>query len=174
MDPATGVEWHREDRGWRKHPTAIVCAALIGVLLLELALPSPWGLGAFELHQPPVRIVSFELNLTPTPAGPRMTLTLENSGSSAIVYLSASLSPPAAWGGQVFNFPSVNGASPLAPGQSATVTVGGPLPDENLTCGAFYAWTVSGISGSLSAGSEFKVQTGAQLSCIDEVESPGP
>ena len=171
MVPATGSEWHDRILGWGKHPTAIICVVLIGALLLVLAMPSPWGLGAFEPNQPPVRIVSFQLNLTPVPAGPRMALTLENFGGSPIVYLAASLGPQAVFRGLSLNFPSVNATSPLAPGQS--VMARALLQADNLTCGSFYIWTVSGITGSLSSGSAFEIQTGAPVSCVDGIGGEG-
>ncbi len=51
MTTAPGLGGRDRITEWRKHPTAIVCAVLIGVLLLVLALPSPWGFGAFETRQ---------------------------------------------------------------------------------------------------------------------------
>jgi len=159
MTPATGFG-RGGNPGWRKHPTAIVCAVVIGILLLVLALPSPWGLGAFEPNQPPVWIVSFQLNQSLlTPAGPGVILTVENTGSSSIVNLSASLELQYAY---VMDFPSVSAASPFAPRQSVSaygIVIG---PAYFVTCGSFYNWT---ISGTFSSGSNFQIQTSASFYC---------
>jgi len=138
--------------------SAIVCAVWVGVLLVVLALPSPWGLGAFESNQPAVRIVSFQWNASfINPGGPAVILTVENTGSSSIVYLSASLDyRPFEMG-----FLSVSTASPLEPMQSVSghwILIG---PDSPY-CGSLYDWT---ISGNFSSGSGFEVHTSAPFTC---------
>jgi hypothetical protein len=144
----------------RRRLAQLVCAVCIAVLILVLALPSPWGLGAFEPNRPLLTISSFRIDTTPLPSGPPLNLTLENSGDSLIVLLLASLGPALVPGGLTLNFPSVNATSPLAPGQYVSgYTV---LHDDNMTCGSVYTWSISGI---FSSGSEFGLSVGARLSC---------
>ncbi len=160
MTPATGGERHGGRSVWRRSPTAVVCAVLVVAALLGLGLPSPWGLGAFEPNQPPVWIVSFQLNQSAlTPDGPGVILTVENTGSSSIVHLSASVELRFP---HEFVFPGVNVTTPLAPRESVSANglILGPSP--GLTCGAFYNWT---ISGTYSSGSNFEVHASASFYC---------
>lgn len=159
MTTATGPGGRDRTFSWRNHYTAIVCTVLIGILLLVLALPSPWGLGAFELNQPPVSIVSFEFNQSLiNPGGPAVILSVENTGSSSIVNLSASLQLQYPY---VIDFPSVSAASPLEPRQSASANgiIVGPYSPY---CGSVYNWT---ISGTFSSGSIFEIHTTAPFHC---------
>ncbi|MGP8159399.1 MAG: hypothetical protein ACLPWO_07345 [Thermoplasmata archaeon] len=156
---------------WRRRPTAVVCAVLVVILLLVLGLPSPWGLGAFERNQPPVWIVSFRLNQSAlTPDGPGVILTVENTGGSSIVHLSASVELRAL---HEFVFPGVNVTTPLAPREfaSANEFILGPSP--GLACSAFYNWT---ISGTYSSGSGFEVHASAVFYCppVDFGQQPAP
>ncbi|MGA7476691.1 MAG: hypothetical protein WBW47_05665 [Thermoplasmata archaeon] len=171
MAPATGIDRHGGNLGWKKHPTAIICVVLTGTLLLGLALPSPWGLGAFESNQPPVWIVSFELNESAlTPGGPGVILTVENAGSSSIVNLSASVQLLTPYGMEPYRvqFPSVNATTPLAPRQSVSAN-GFIIGPASLFCGSIYNWTVS---GTFSSGSTFEVHATASLYCAPRDTGP--
>jgi hypothetical protein len=141
----------------------VVCALSIGTVLLLIALPTPWGLGAFEPNRagvPPVSILQFSLNTGIDPNGPNLILVLENSGSLTIVLLSASLGPQVVHGGLTLAFPNTNATSPLAPGQN--VADGAAIYDDNMTCGSIYSWD---ISGTFSSGSDFGIQSSAPLNC---------
>jgi len=105
----------------------------------------------------PVSIVSFQLNQSLTPAGPGVILVLENSGSSPITRLSASLELQSSY---MLVFSNVSEVSPLTPGQSTSAS--GILFGASVTCGSIYPWN---ISGTFSYGSEFGFQTNASLSC---------
>jgi|SRR5271157_505996 len=160
MTPATDGERRGGKSVWRRSPTAVVCAVLVVAVLLGLGLPSPWGLGAFEPNQSPVWIVSFQLNQSAlTPGGPGVILTVENTGSSSIVHLSASVELRFL---HELVFPGGNVTTPLAPREfvSANEFILGPSP--GLTCGAFYNWT---ISGTYSSGYDFEVHASASFYC---------
>jgi len=151
----------------RRRLSQLVCAVAIGVLILVLALPSPWGFGAFQPSRPMLTISSFQIDSRPIPSGPPLNLTLENTGDSLIVLLLASLSPVLVPGGLTVDFPSVNETSPLAPGEY--VSGYSLLHDTNMTCGSVYTWSISGI---FSSGSEFGMSIGARLSCTHWVGFP--
>jgi hypothetical protein len=160
MVPAVDVEESGGKSAWKRHPTAVICAVLIVILLLVLGLPSPSGLGAFEPNQPPVRIVSFQLDPSALPpAGPGVILTVENTGSSSIVHLSASVELAFL---RELVFTGVNVTTPLAPREFASANgfVFGPSP--GLACDSVYNWT---ISGTYSSGSEFDVHASASFYC---------
>ncbi len=143
----------------RNYPAAVVCAVSIGIALLLIALPSPWGLGALEPNGLPVSIVSFQLNETPALGGPWLALVLENSGSSTIAFLFAS----GEFDLHVISFPSVNETSLLAPGQSASAFAPEAFLTVNLTCSSIYTWQ---ISGTFWGGSAFDLQISVPLSCV--------
>lgn len=159
MTAAAGPGGRGRTPAWRKYPAAIVCAVSVGIVLLLLALPSPWGLGALEPNRLPVSIVSFQLNETPALGGPWLSLVVENSGSSTIAFLIAS----AEFYPHPINFPSVNETSLLAPGQSASAFASGTFFAVNATCGSVYTWQ---ISGSYWGGSGFAFRIGTPLSCV--------
>jgi len=137
----------------------IACGVGIVLVVLVIALPTPWGLGAFGTPPPAVSIVSFELNRSlPNPGGPAVTLTVQNTGSSAVSGLSAYLVPF----GRTVMFPAVNADAPLTPRAFATASAifVGPGPDP--ACGAVYPWT---LSGNLSSGGTFNVTDRATFLC---------
>jgi hypothetical protein len=55
MTASKGADGHGKALRWRRHPAAVVSLVSIGIVLLWLALPSPWGVGVFERQSPPAR-----------------------------------------------------------------------------------------------------------------------
>lgn len=69
MTAATGAGGRGWPPRWRSHSRAIVCTIIVGIALLWIALPSPWGSGAFG---PPAQ-------RTPLPpGGPNGTVEFDN------------------------------------------------------------------------------------------------
>jgi hypothetical protein len=48
MKSASGFEGRGKVPWWRRHPVVIVSAVSVGVVVIWLALPSPWGMGGFQ------------------------------------------------------------------------------------------------------------------------------
>jgi hypothetical protein len=125
-------------------------ASLIFVLLWAstVAVISPRAVNGPPPPTLPV-VESFRESSLSTPAGPTVTLVLENPGTVSIDGLHAFLVLNQAY---EFNFTSVTRASPLGPGQSAssTIIVLGP----QIECGLSYSLTMNGTETN---GSEFSM-----------------
>jgi hypothetical protein len=53
MTLATGESGRGGTPSWKRHPAVVVGAISIGIVLVWVALPSPWGVGVFEPQSQP-------------------------------------------------------------------------------------------------------------------------
>ena len=95
MTLARSPNGHGRTPGWKKHSAAIIVSAVsIGIVLLWVALPSPWGLGVFEPRSPASGLASVATHCPSSPCTASIPVTANSFLFMGFGYSVAQLDVP--------------------------------------------------------------------------------